>query len=85
MIMALIMAIILYIVGAIFVYLGYSGISEVSDLELFRTVGVMHLVGAILLPILGIGALILFIAFILEVIAWSLLPSRSPLTPYTVL
>lgn len=76
-ILALIVAWILSIIAAIYLRRSYNSIAEHTKVDLFKTTGTVYFIGAITTIIL-IGFLILFIARIIEIIAYFKLPDELP-------
>jgi len=76
-IMALIVGWILWVIGAIYLRRSYNSIAKHTNVSLFRTTGTVYLIGAITTIIL-IGFVILFVARIIEVIAYFSLPDELP-------
>jgi uncharacterized membrane protein len=76
---ALIIGWILYVISALYLRKSYNSITEHTGVGLFRTTGTAYFIGSILI-IVGIGVLILFIARILEIIAYFSLPDDFPKT-----
>jgi len=74
-ILALFVGWILSIIAAIFLRRSYNSIAEHTKVGLFKTTGTVYFVGAITTIIL-IGLLIMFIARILEIIAFFSLPDK---------
>jgi len=74
---ALVIAWVLLIVGTMYLRKSYNHIADRTRVDLFRTTGTMYFIGALTLVVL-IGALILFIAKILEIIAFFSLPETLP-------
>jgi uncharacterized membrane protein len=74
---ALVIGWILLIISAIFLKKSYDGIKKHTKVDLFGTAGLVYLIGAVTLIIL-IGALILFIAKIIEIIAYFSLSEKLP-------
>lgn len=74
---ALVIAWVLLIVGTMYLRKSYNHIARHTKVDLFRTTGTMYFIGAITLVVL-IGVLILFIAKILEIIAFFSLPDTLP-------
>jgi len=75
--LALIIGWILMILGAIFLRKSYNNIAEKTQVDIFKTTGLVYFIGAITLIIL-VGILILFIAKIMEIIAFFSLPDELP-------
>lgn len=74
---ALVIAWVLLIIGTMYLRRSYNHIADHTKVDLFRTTGTVYFIGAITLVIL-IGALILLIAKILEIIAFFSLPDTLP-------
>jgi len=68
-------AAILLIVSAWFMKQSYDMIAEETGVRTFHTVALLYLVGAVLLLVL-IGALVIFVAAILEIVAFFSLPDE---------
>ncbi len=73
------------IIGAFYMKKSYNSITAHTKIELFKTTGLVYLIGAFTL-IIGIGAIIIIIAKIMEIIAFFSLPDNitdvlSPGTP----
>ena len=73
--LALIVGWILSIIAAIYLRKSYNAIAEHTKVHLFKTTGTVYFIGAITTIIL-IGFLILFIARIIEIIAYFSLPDE---------
>ncbi len=63
------------ILSTYYIKKSYYAIAEEVGVDMFRTAGLLYFLGAILLIII-VGAIILFIARILEIIAWASLPEE---------
>ena len=74
--MAVVGAIIM-IVAAYFMKQSYDMIARETGVNMFSTVALLYIIGAVLTIIL-IGALIIFIAAILEIVAFFSLPDSAP-------
>ena len=70
---AILIAYILIILGALFLRKSYDGIAERTKVDLFKTTGFVNLIGAVT-TIFLIGFIILFIARILEIASFFSLP-----------
>jgi uncharacterized membrane protein len=68
---------ILAIIGSIFLRRSYNKIAEKTGVGLFRTTGLLYFIGALTIIIL-IGAFIILIAKILEIVAYFSLPDTLP-------
>ena len=76
-VLALFIAWIFMIIAALFLRKSYTSIAEHTKVDLFKTTGLLYLIGAITLIVI-IGALILLIAKIIEIIAFFSLPENLP-------
>ncbi|MBC7081739.1 MAG: DUF996 domain-containing protein [Thermoplasmatales archaeon] len=76
-IFALIVAWILMIIASVYLRKSYDKIAEYSKVDLFRTTGMFYFIGAITLIII-VGAIIIFIAKILEIVSFFSLPEEFP-------
>jgi len=76
-ILALFVGWILGIIAAIYLRRSYNSIAKHTKVGLFKTTGTLYFVGAIT-TIIVIGFLILFIARIIEIIAYFSLPDKIP-------
>jgi len=76
-VVALLIFWIFYIISAIFLKRSYRSIAKYTKVDLFGTTGLLYLIGAATLIIL-IGAIIIFIAEILEIVAYFSLPDALP-------
>lgn len=74
---ALIVGWILSILAAIYLRKSYNKIAEHTKVDLFKTTGTVYFIGAIT-TIVVIGLLIIFIARIIEIIAYFSLPDKLP-------
>lgn len=79
-IVALIVAWILSIIAALNLRKSYDLVKQHTKVDTFGTAGFLYFLGAILLIIL-IGGIILFIAVILELVAWASTPETIETTP----
>ena len=68
---------VLMIISAIFLKKSFSSITEHTKVGMFGTTGLVFLIGAALL-IIGIGAIVLLIAEILQIVAFFSLPDQPP-------
>ena len=71
----LIVWIIFYILSAVYLKKSFDGIAQGTRVDMFKTTGLIYLIGAILIFI-GIGFIILFIAQILMIVAFFSLPDQ---------
>lgn len=76
-ILALVVSWILYIIAAIYLRRSYNKIAEHTKVDLFKTTGLIYFIGAIT-TIIIIGLIIIFIARIIEIIAYFSLPDNLP-------
>lgn len=86
-IIALVVLFIFYVLSAIFLKKSYDGMSEVLNIGLFGTAGLLYLIGAVLVIIL-IGFILILVAWILSAVAFfSINPSKyaapAPAAPAT--
>ncbi len=75
--LALFVGWILAIIGAIYLRRSYNNIAKHTKVGLFKTTGTVYLIGSVTMIIL-IGFIILFIAGIIEIIAYFSLPDTLP-------
>jgi uncharacterized membrane protein len=75
--LALIVSWILYILAAIYLRKSYNKIAEHTKVDLFKTTGLIYFIGAIT-TIIIVGLIIIFIARIIEIIAYFSLPDNLP-------
>ncbi len=73
----LIVAWIILVVSAYFIKKSYTGIAEELNHGTFRLAGKLYFWGAILLIIL-VGAILLIVGVIVELIAWATMPTQKP-------
>jgi len=78
--LALLVAWIILIIGALYLRKSYNSIAEHTKVDLFKTTGFVNLIGAATLIII-IGAFILIIARILEIVSYFSLPENLPQAP----
>ncbi len=76
-IVALVVGWILAIISAIYLRKSYNSIAEHTKVGTFKTTGTIYLIGAITVIVL-IGFLIIFIAKILEIVAYFSIPEALP-------
>jgi uncharacterized membrane protein len=81
-VLGLIVGWILMIVATMYLRKSYDRIAEQTKVDLFKTTGLLYLIGAVTMIIL-IGFLILFIAKILEIISFFTLPDTPPVKETT--
>lgn len=77
-ILALLVAWIFIILGALYLRKSYISIATHTHVDLFRTTGLMYLIGAITIIVL-VGFVILFVAKILEIVSYFSLPEQLPI------
>ncbi|HIP89689.1 MAG TPA: DUF996 domain-containing protein, partial [Thermococcus paralvinellae] len=68
---------ILFSLGSYYLKKSYELIAEYTDVDLFKTTGLLYFIGALTLIIL-IGLLIILVARILEIVAYFSLPEELP-------
>jgi len=76
-VVALLVGWILLILGTLYLRKSYNSIAEHTKVDLFKTTGLLYFIGAITLVVI-VGALIILIAKILEIIAFFSLPDTLP-------
>jgi len=76
-IVALVVGWVLVIISALYLRKSYNSIAEHTKVGTFKTTGTIYFIGAITLIIL-IGALILFVAKIIEIVAYFSIPDALP-------
>jgi uncharacterized membrane protein len=76
-IVALVVGWVLAIISALYLRKSYSKIAEHTKVSTFKTTGTVYFIGAITL-IIGIGIIILFVAKIIEIIAFFSIPEKIP-------
>ncbi|MFA4663111.1 DUF996 domain-containing protein [Pyrococcus kukulkanii] len=72
------------IIGSYFRKKSYELIAQYTGVDMFKTSGLLYFIGAILIIVFGIGALIMLVAAILEIVAFFSLPEeigKSEATP----
>lgn len=79
-ILAFLVAWIMLLIGALYLKKSYDRIAEHTKVDLFKTTGLVNLIGAATL-IIFIGAFIIVIAKILEIVSYFSLPENLPQTP----
>jgi len=77
MIAVLIVVWILSIISAIFIRKSFNSIASAINVKMFSTAALLYLIGAILMIAFGIGAIISFIAIILQIIAFFQIPVKK--------
>ena len=78
--LALVVAWIMLLIGALYLRKSYNSIADHTKVDLFKTTGLVNLIGAATL-IIVIGAFIIIIARILEIVSFFSLPENLPQTP----
>ena len=79
-ILAFLIAWVMLLIGALYLKKSYDRIAEHTKVDLFKTTGLVNLIGAATL-IIFIGAFIIVIAKILEIVSYFSLPESLPQTP----
>ena len=79
-ILALVVAWVILIIGALYLRKSYNSIADHTKVDLFKTTGLVNFIGAVTLIII-IGAFIIIIARILEIVSFFSLPENLPQTP----
>jgi uncharacterized membrane protein len=75
--LAVVVAWVLMIISALFLKKSFTSIKEHTNVGIFSTTGLVFLIGAALL-IIGIGAIVLLIAEIMQIVAFFSLPDQPP-------
>jgi len=75
--LALIIGWIFILISALYLKKSYYSIAKYTKVHLFRTTGLVYFIGAITL-IFVVGVFVIFIAKILEIIAFYSLPRKLP-------
>jgi uncharacterized membrane protein len=78
--LALVVAWVMLIIGALYLRKSYNSIAEHTKVDLFKTTGLVNFIGAATLIII-IGAFIIIIARILEIVSYFSLPENLPQAP----
>ncbi|HWR27756.1 MAG TPA: DUF996 domain-containing protein [Candidatus Thermoplasmatota archaeon] len=78
--LALVVAWVMLILGALYLRKSYNSIADHTKVDLFKTTGLVNFIGAVTL-IIVIGAFIIIIARILEIVSYFSLPENLPQTP----
>jgi len=76
-ILALVVAWVLLILGALYLRKSYNSIAEHTKVDLFKTTGLVNFIGAVTLIII-IGIFIILVARILEIVSFFSLPENLP-------
>jgi len=66
-----------FVVASFFLKKGYDSIATSMNIELFRTTGIVFLIGSVLLIVFGAGLVILFLAATIQIAAWLSLSEES--------
>jgi len=77
--LAIVVAWVLLIIGALYLRKSYNSIADHTKVDLFKTTGLVNLIGAATLIII-IGVFIIIIARILEIVSFFSLPENLPTT-----
>ncbi|MCU0850415.1 MAG: DUF996 domain-containing protein [Candidatus Thermoplasmatota archaeon] len=78
--LALLVAWIMLLIGALYLRKSYNSIADHTKVDLFKTTGLVNLIGAATL-IIVIGIFIILIARILEIVSYFSLPENLPTAP----
>ena len=76
-VLGLVIGWIFFVIGAFYLRKSYNSIAEHTKQNLFKTTGTIYFIGAITLIVL-VGALIILIAKIIEIVAYLTLPDQLP-------
>ena len=66
------------IISSIFIRRAYEKIATRLNVGTFRTAGMLYFIGAILIIALGLGFIVLFVAAIVQIIAFFSIPDMAP-------
>ncbi|AIF69524.1 hypothetical protein PAP_05615 [Palaeococcus pacificus DY20341] len=69
---------VVFTIGAYYLKESYKLIAMHTGVGIFKTTGLLYFIGAILLIVFGLGALLLFVAKVLEIVAYFSLPEEIP-------
>jgi uncharacterized membrane protein len=69
---------IVLIISAIFLRKSFNKIAADTKTHLFHTAGLLFLIGAALTIVFGVGLIIIFVAYIIQIIAFFTLPDTLP-------
>ncbi|MGC8721205.1 MAG: DUF996 domain-containing protein [Caldisericaceae bacterium] len=64
------------IIASYFTKLSFEGISKGTNVEYFKTSGMLIFIGSILLVVFGVGAIVMFVGLILEIVGFFSLPDK---------
>ena len=78
--LALLVAWIMLLIGALYLRKSYNSIADHTKVDLFKTTGLVNLIGAATI-IIVIGIFIILIARILEIVSYFSLPENLPTAP----
>jgi len=70
-----------FLVGSIFLKRSYDTVATRLNIGMFHTTGLLYLIGAALTIVFGIGLIIVFIAEILQIVAFFSIPEQMPMGP----
>jgi len=68
------------IVGGVFIKRTYDRVAEITGIDLFKTTGLLYLIGSALLIVI-IGGIILLVAKVLEAVSFFSIKEESPASP----
>jgi uncharacterized membrane protein len=77
-ILAFIFVWVAFIISGFFLKKSFTKIAEVSGVSTFRTTGNLYFIGSILLLLFGLGGILIFTSWILQVIAFASFPQVFP-------
>jgi len=77
--LAIVVAWVLLLIGALYLRKSYNSIADHTKVDLFKTTGLVNLIGAATI-IIFIGVIIIIIARILEIVSFFSLPENLPTT-----
>ncbi len=79
LIVGLVIAEIALVISAIFLRRSYEKIAKHLNVNMFNTAALLYLIGAALVIAFGIGFIILFVAEILQIVAFFSIPDQLPM------
>ncbi|MBO0887771.1 DUF996 domain-containing protein [Candidatus Bathyarchaeota archaeon] len=80
-IIGVVIAWVFFLVASIFLKKSYDTIGARLNIGTFHTTGLLFLIGAALVIVFGIGLIIVFIAEILQIVAFFSIPEQMPMGP----
>jgi uncharacterized membrane protein len=72
------------IIGAYYMFQGLKALAASSGVKTFRTAGLLYFIGAIGLLLFGLGAFVMFVAWIIHVVAYFSIQAEEPIVEQAV-